>query len=414
MFRRTRIRHRLLALTAAYGLLMMTITLLLWWQVRESHSEVQQVVARGVDESHAFSQLQQMLRALAAEWNSAVNDPAYHPPLAVVQKLQTASLESFGRAPVPRELRTEIREITGSSVLLASEWPTLPRTSRMDRAGQLDQALSGVLRRLEKARGNSELGLRQALERLGRRMERTSLMALAIVYLVAIGSLLVAQRALSRIVFPIERLSAAADRVARGELDTRIPPSGDYEIAHLGERFNEMTASLAESRKKLEQLARVDELTGLPNFRTFRARIEEEIDRFQRYKHPFGLLVLDLDRFKRYNDTWGHQAGNEALAAVASALRSSVRAVDFPARFGGEEFAIIAPQTDREALQILAERIRSAVEEIPPIEGRDSLTVSIGGAMFPEDAAAIEPLFEMADERLYEAKEAGRNRHVTG
>ncbi|HEY5611813.1 MAG TPA: GGDEF domain-containing protein, partial [Thermoanaerobaculia bacterium] len=121
---------------------------------------------------------------------------------------------------------------------------------------------------------------------------------------------------------------------------------------------------------------------------------------------------FDLDHFKKYNDRHGHLAGNEALQMVSRTIRACLRAVDVPARYGGEEFAAIVPQTDPDALHAVAERIRASVETLPSLHDRSSLTVSIGGALFPGDGATPAELFAAADSRLYEAKAAGRNRVV--
>jgi diguanylate cyclase (GGDEF)-like protein len=206
-------------------------------------------------------------------------------------------------------------------------------------------------------------------------------------------------------VTPIDELSAAADRVAAGDLAARAPIAGDHEIATLGTAFNRMA-------DELRSRARTDELTNLPNFRAFRERIDDELARVDRYPEMFGVLVLDLDRFKKYNDTYGHQAGNEALQRVSSTIRQTVRSVDFPARYGGEEFAVIAPQVDRAALTAIAERVRLAIEALPAPEDGAPVTVSIGAALFPEDGQDRDALFEAADARLYEAKKRGRNRVV--
>jgi diguanylate cyclase (GGDEF)-like protein len=163
---------------------------------------------------------------------------------------------------------------------------------------------------------------------------------------------------------------------------------------------------------ELKARARTDELTNLPNFRAFRERIDGEIDRAERYPESFGVLVLDLDRFKKYNDTFGHLAGNDALRRVAQSIRDTVRAVDFPARYGGEEFAVIVPQIDANALLLIAERVREGIEAIPAPPDGASITVSIGAALFPGDGKTVDALFQVADERLYEAKKGGRNRVV--
>jgi diguanylate cyclase (GGDEF)-like protein len=163
---------------------------------------------------------------------------------------------------------------------------------------------------------------------------------------------------------------------------------------------------------ELKARARTDDLTALPNFRAFRERIDAEIERAGRYPERFGVLVLDLDRFKKYNDTFGHPAGNEALRRVAQAIRDTVRTVDFSARYGGEEFAVVVPQVDGAALVAIADRIRVNVEALPAPADGGPLTVSIGAAMYPDDGRDRERLFQTADERLYEAKNAGRNRVI--
>src|SRR5207244_9885869 len=123
-----------------------------------------------------------------------------------------------------------------------------------------------------------------------------------------------------------------------------------------------------------------DDLTDLPNFRAFLERIDAEIERAVLYPEQFGILVLDLDHFKLYNDRYGHLAGNDALQRVARALRIAVRAVDFPARYGGDEFTVIVPQIGAAALATIAERVRALVDRLPPPAGRALATLSIDRA----------------------------------
>ncbi|MFP5245707.1 MAG: diguanylate cyclase, partial [Thermoanaerobaculia bacterium] len=228
---------------------------------------------------------------------------------------------------------------------------------------------------------------------------------LAVAWILVLLSFAAVQTTLRKVVRPIEELSSAADRIANGDLTARAPVAGDHEIATLGIAFNRMA-------DELKARARTDELTALPNVRAFRERIDAELDRADRYPARFGVLVLDLDRFKKYNDTFGHAAGNEALRRVAQCIRETVRTVDFPARYGGEDFAVIVPQVDAAALGAIAERIRGNIEALPAPPDGSSLTVSIGAALYPDDARDREALFQCADARLYEAKKAGRNRVV--
>lgn len=166
-------------------------------------------------------------------------------------------------------------------------------------------------------------------------------------------------------------------------------------------------------QNKLAMLATTDGLTGLYNHRTFQTRLSEELLRAERYNKNIILLLLDIDHFKRFNDTYGHQTGDEVLKTIANIIRGNTRKVDFPARYGGEEFAIILPECDCNNAMVVAERIRTAVMEYPfylKDGSRIQITVSIGISCFPKDATQKEDLIKKADTALYSAKNAGRNR----
>ncbi len=246
----------------------------------------------------------------------------------------------------------------------------------------------------------------EQLPMLDRQSREMMTAGLAIAWIVVIASFAAVTVTLRKVVRPLEELAAAADRIASGDLAARAPVAGDFEIARVGNAVNGMA-------DKLRAHARTDDLTGLPNFRAFRERIDEEVTRATRYPESFGVLVLDLDHFKKYNDRHGHAAGNDALQRVARVIHETVRGADFAARYGGEEFAVIMPQTDPVALRTVAERIRAGVEALPAPAGGTTVTVSIGGALFPMDARDVDALFAAADTRLYEAKAQGRNRVVT-
>jgi diguanylate cyclase (GGDEF)-like protein len=164
----------------------------------------------------------------------------------------------------------------------------------------------------------------------------------------------------------------------------------------------------------VERQAVTDELTGLANVRAFQTILEREIERARRFNTPLALVMLDLDHFKQINDEYGHQQGDEGLALVADVLRDFSRDIDAPARYGGEELAVILPQTDAQGAEQLAERIREAVErlEVPRVDGEGSLRLqaSFGVASLPESAETREGLIAAADAALYRAKRGGRNR----
>src|SRR5829696_1065475 len=170
-------------------------------------------------------------------------------------------------------------------------------------------------------------------------------------------------------------------------------------------------ASLHET---VERQATTDELTGLANVRAFVSIVERELERSRRFDTPLGLVMVDIDDFKLVNDTHGHQQGDEVLAQVARVLRTLSRELDAPARYGGEELAVVLPQTDAEGAALQAERMRAAVEalEVPRVDGRGTLSVtaSFGVASVPESALDRTELIAAADAALYRAKRAGKNR----
>jgi diguanylate cyclase (GGDEF)-like protein len=163
----------------------------------------------------------------------------------------------------------------------------------------------------------------------------------------------------------------------------------------------------------LVDLSSRDALTGLANRRAFELALAREIDRVARSGEPALLLALDIDHFKRVNDSWGHNAGDQVIKAVGLALIDSVRPMDLVARVGGEEFAIILPNCASAFGETVAERVRRRVERMPVQIGlgqQISVTVSVGGAFAPQWVRSTPALWvERADQQLYRAKSQGRN-----
>jgi diguanylate cyclase (GGDEF)-like protein len=161
---------------------------------------------------------------------------------------------------------------------------------------------------------------------------------------------------------------------------------------------------------QVQRQAVTDELTGLANRRRFLAQLDAEITRCRRNGSSLGIILADLDDFKRVNDTYGHDAGDQALRGFAAVLRGTVRDVDLPVRLGGEEFAVLVPDTDLNGSAQLAERIRKALESMRTEQSgkRIRLTASFGVSCFPS-AAGAEDLLSDADRRLYDAKRLGKN-----
>jgi len=157
-------------------------------------------------------------------------------------------------------------------------------------------------------------------------------------------------------------------------------------------------------------LSNSDSLTGLWNHGYFQYLLGEEIKRSSLAKSRFTLLMIDIDDFKAFNDTYGHQAGDSMLREISGKFRDIARKIDVIARYGGEEFVIILPMTKKEEALILAERIRKAVEISSSLK---NITISIGVASFPEDGDTKEALISKADKALYEAKRSGKNKICT-
>lgn len=195
-------------------------------------------------------------------------------------------------------------------------------------------------------------------------------------------------------------------------------------------RMQKLQAELKASNDQLSKLAVTDSLTGLYNRRGFDSQMEDELHRARRFRQPLGLAVFDLDRFKSVNDTYGHAQGDMVLQSFAETLLNLSRRVDKVARFGGEEFAVLLPNTDEVGAKIFAEKVRTAVEgspiECPSSSLGKTISVTVSGGiaiLVPSgvlDGRAplsieqlAEGLFELADAHLYRAKQGGRNRIET-
>lgn len=249
------------------------------------------------------------------------------------------------------------------------------------------------------------------------------LLALVLTFLVA-----------AQVLRPVRRLAEGARRLSDGDLEVQIPPGGRDEIGDLTVAFNSMSRHVLEGRRNLEQarddlahsnselrrtnedlerLAITDGLTGLYNHRHFQECWQRETGRAKREGRPASLLMIDLDRFKDYNDCYGHTAGDEALCGVARALQSSLRNYDLVFRYGGEELTVILPGCESGAAAEVGEKIRQVLSALPrSVERPRPLTVSIGVASFPADGTSPREVLDRADAALYVAKSQGRDRVV--
>lgn len=235
---------------------------------------------------------------------------------------------------------------------------------------------------------------------------------------------------------PLESMAAAAHRIERGDLQAAIPAGGyareleqlasalDGMTRHLvareqaleeanrllESRVEERTAALARANEELDRLARRDALTGLHNRRSADERLHDEVARVRRHGRPLSALVIDIDHFKRINDKHGHAVGDAVLCQIAQRLPRLLRATDFVARQGGEEFLVLLPATSDTQAREVAEKLRRAIE-LEPVEPVGAVTASVGVAtLTPEHEIDPVALLRRADDALYAAKRHGRNR----
>ena len=253
---------------------------------------------------------------------------------------------------------------------------------------------------------------------------------------------------------PIVKLSDDMDQIANGDLCVNINVKSNDEVGHLGRSLqkvadilhkllDDINVMIAEHEKgnidysldtdkflgdykvlagsvvELASLGMRDQLTGIPNRRSFDNRLKQEWNRAVRDKKSLSVMILDVDKFKNYNDTFGHQQGDVALKTVARTIKNSVkRLIDFAARWGGEEFTVLLPSTNSEGARRVAEKIRKAVEDAKIAcddPKGEKITVSVGiSVLIPSQDSSIESFISTADAALYKAKETGRNRVVMG
>lgn len=271
-------------------------------------------------------------------------------------------------------------------------------------------AVRSDLSAITDAATNAVVDVAEDAEGTAATMRALLIVTLALATAVGVWSLVWLVRDLRR---GLGRVVDAAAAIEAGRFDGRILDEGLHgDLVPVARAFNAMAARVEQHRRELQGVASHDGLTGLLNRRAFTEELTTELERSHRYGHLTALLLLDIDHFKRVNDTHGHPAGDAVLRAVAEQVTSAVRAIDRVGRWGGEEMAVLLPETDEGPACRVAERIgalvaeRSVVVDGAVIRVTASLGVAVSSSEGPDE------LVRRADQALYHAKEAGRNRVV--
>jgi diguanylate cyclase (GGDEF)-like protein len=226
------------------------------------------------------------------------------------------------------------------------------------------------------------------------------------------------------IVRPLANLTAGAGAVAGGDLSVDLPVTGQDEVGYLTKVFNGMVAqlranqdelseansTLREQNAELERISTTDALTSLYNRRYLMGEFDKELNRASRHNRTLAVLMMDVDKFKQYNDNYGHQAGDDVLTGMGQVIRDATREPDVSARYGGEEFIVLLVDCDIHGAVDAAERVRARLAQ-EVFDGRQ-VTISIGAAAYPGHGDTPRELIASADAALYEAKDAGRDRVV--
>jgi diguanylate cyclase (GGDEF)-like protein len=271
--------------------------------------------------------------------------------------------------------------------------------------------ISAAVDRLSAANARLQAELYQEYERAERTYERSEWIAgiaagIALLFMVG-GVFMISRLILSN----VDRLVEGANRFAEGDRDYRIQIELPRELRKVADEFNRMISRIHDTETALENLARTDTLTGLLNRRTFDEQLREAAARKNRTGEPFSVCLVDLDHFKKVNDTYGHAAGDIVLRTAAQTMGSELREIDKVFRMGGEEFAVLLPGVGLEGALATAERLRTRIAaRTIAAEGQEiAVTVSIGVADGTHEPD-METLLRKADEALYSAKAEGRDR----
>ena len=314
------------------------------------------------------------------------------------------------------ELQKEWQQVyvNAETLLMPSASVTSARQQRQQLEQHLNKA-SHEIRRLTALLTSfqSSDNLRQAKD-LKQRVRTINILTATVVIFMAIRSIFFLANSILK---PLKQLKQGVAQFGDGDLSSRIDLKSGDELEQLANTINWMAENLEQNQRALTELATIDGLTGVFNRREFSHRLTIEIERSLREGHPVSLLMVDIDHFKKINDIYGHQSGDDALRHISGLIKQEVRPGDLPARYGGEEFAVILPYANSTEAFAVAERLRTLIEDqdisIQNNLNKIKVTASLGCSTFPVDAQTETALMAEADAALYRAKEGGRNRVCT-
>ncbi|HEY1406727.1 MAG TPA: diguanylate cyclase, partial [Spirochaetota bacterium] len=282
---------------------------------------------------------------------------------------------------------------------------------------------------------DSVLFISYDIKKINRRLHNLYAQAALLIIVVSLIHLLFALLLFKVIIRPVKVLNQKSREIAAGNLSARVALKRDDEFGELSASFdcmavsidekvdelNKQMTALTEANRRIELMAVTDELTGLFNRHYFFEKLGLEIERSKRHKTPLGLIMIDIDHFKKFNDTYGHQVGDLVLKNVAKAVTASCRTIDVVGRYGGEEIAVIAPDCPEKFIGLFAERIRRNVANLKMSNNNETLSVTISLGTACMESSVVDSikkagslLIYLADCALYSAKEKGRNRVVIG
>lgn len=253
----------------------------------------------------------------------------------------------------------------------------------------------------------------ERLENESAHSQRVLGLSLSIGFMVIVFIMYVNLRLARYVVDPVNGLVGSITKFREGDYTARTDVSRADEIGNLADAFNDMAQNIEQTHQHLASLSERDPLTGMLNRRGFDPRFERQLRQAEAGTRDLALIMIDIDHFKSVNDTHGHATGDQVLVAVADTIRNCLRAGDFSARFGGEEFIVCLPDENRDTGLTVAERIREAIARLPLASGEGTaitVTASAGVALYPSCGQECRALIEAGDAALYAAKANGRNR----